>query len=350
MNEHGTVLITGAGGFIGGRVTEALHLGSPYDVRPNLRQWSSAARIGRFPLQPVLFDIMEPEAIRRGMEGVTHVVHCAYGPPEVTIEGTRNMLEAAEDAGVERFVHLSTVDVYDKELTGQIDEDAPRVVNGDRYGDMKVEAENVCWEHQDRVPVTVLRPSIVYGPFSDLWTVSICNRLKSGRWGTLGECGEGMCNLVYIDDVVQAIRRALALDEAVGKAFNVNGPEAITWNEYFQRLNDELGRPELGEIDPTSTKLMAKLTQPVRSAAKLVLDNFEDEIMKLYSRFDVIKYLMKRTENTLKTTPTSSELNLFQRDATYSTDRARNLLRYEPEYGVQEGVSMSVKWLSHHGY
>jgi nucleoside-diphosphate-sugar epimerase len=343
-------LITGAGGFIGGRITEALHLGSSYEVRPNLRQWGSAARIGRFPLQPVLFDIMEPAAIRRGLEGVTHVVHCAYGPPEVTIEGTRNMLEAARDAGVERFVHLSTVDVYDKTMSGRIAEEDPCVANGDRYGDMKVEAENVCWEYQDQVPVTALRPSIVYGPFSDLWTVNICNRLQSGRWGTLGEYGEGTCNLVYVDDVVQAVRRALAMDEAVGKAFNVNGPEPITWNAYFQRLNAALGRPALDEIDPTSTKLMAKLTAPVRALAKMLLNHFRDEIMKLYNRFDLIKKIIKQTENTLKTTPTSSELELFQRQATYDISRARNVLGYEPEYGAEKGIDVSTKWLAHHGY
>src|ERR1043166_1234625 len=106
------ILVPGAGGFIGGRVVEMLQglLGIP--VRASVRRWTSAARIGRLPVEIVLCDIADADQVRRAMDGVRGVVHCAYGDPAVFVEGTRTVLQAALEAGVDRVVHLSTMEVY----------------------------------------------------------------------------------------------------------------------------------------------------------------------------------------------------------------------------------------------
>ena len=99
MTSERSVLVTGAGGFIGGRVVEALHLTGGTRVRAGVRRWASAARIGRFPVELAHCDVMESDSLANALTGVSAVVHCAVGDREVTVEGTRNLLEAARRAG-----------------------------------------------------------------------------------------------------------------------------------------------------------------------------------------------------------------------------------------------------------
>src|SRR5215510_9578874 len=102
MTEQRKVLVTGAGGFIGGRAVEVLHATGHWQVVGGVRRWSSAARIGRFPVEITLCNVTSPASVRAAMAGVSHVVHCAVGGREVTVEGTRTVLEAARAAGVQR--------------------------------------------------------------------------------------------------------------------------------------------------------------------------------------------------------------------------------------------------------
>src|SRR3954467_5299585 len=107
------VLVTGSSGFIGGRVVERLALDDPGSVRALIHKWSRAARVARFPIEIAVGDITSPEQAAEAMKGVTHVVHCAVaGDRLVIVKGTRTLLEAALAAGVTRFVHVSTAEVY----------------------------------------------------------------------------------------------------------------------------------------------------------------------------------------------------------------------------------------------
>ncbi|UCD37827.1 MAG: NAD(P)-dependent oxidoreductase [Fidelibacterota bacterium] len=351
MTDQKVVLVTGAGGFIGGRVVEKLHLQGDWHVKAGIHSWNGVARIARFPVEIVPCDVTDPAAVNRALADVTHVVHCAIGPPAVTVAGTQNMLAAARAKNVQRFVHLSTIEVYDNQLNGEITEEMPVVANGDPYGDSKVQAERLCWEHHEKgLPVVALRPAIVYGPFSKLWTVGVFERLASGNWGTLGGFGEGQCNLVYIDDVVQAIQLALEKHDAVGKAFNIIGPGIRTWNEYFRRFNDALGFPPLREIQPSRARLASAITQPIRATAKFLLSRYGQLIMNIYNRSTLAKKVMQQTERSLKTTPAAAELNLYSRKTGYSITQARQVLGYNPLTSEEQGIDLSVQWLKHHGY
>jgi len=175
---RGKILVTGAGGFIGGRVVETLHLHGR-EVRGAVRSWSSAARIGRFPVELVRCDVCRMDQVTQALDGCDAVVHCAVGNEAVTVEGTRNVLEAAQNTGVRRVVCLSTVDVYG-EATGEVDETVPISAAGTGYATMKAAAERICEGFARKgVGVVVLRPTIVYGPFSKLWTVRFAERLGS---------------------------------------------------------------------------------------------------------------------------------------------------------------------------
>lgn len=351
MATSKTILITGAAGFIGGRLVEALHLSGSANVRAGIRQWSSAARIARFPIEIVPCDIMDQEQIGQAVTGATAVVHCAYTDRrDVIVQGTKNVLEAALRLGVGRFVHLSTAEVYGR-VSGKIDETFPYQYTGDEYADSKIEAEKRCWEFCAKgLPVTVLRPSIVYGPFGKTWTVGLAARLQSGNWAIFEYHGAGICNLVYVDDLVSAVLLAVGHENAVGEAFNINGPERIAWNQYFQRFNDALGLPKLHEIPSERVKLKSAVMDRVRSFTAYFLDRFGDTIMDIYVQVGGARKVMKRVKNSLDTTPRARELELYSRDALYVASKAQDMLGYNPKFDLDAGLRMSVLWLDHHGF
>jgi len=341
------ILVTGAGGFIGGWVVESLYLTGFGQVRATVRRWPSAARIARFPVEIVLCDILNHTQIERAVDGVDAVVHCAYGPREVNIEGTENLLKASLRTGVRRFVHLSTIDVYGGR-EGNVDETLPFKYTGSEYGDSKIDAEKLCWKYSGKgLSLVVLRPTVVYGPHCKLWITKFAERLQSGNWGVLKDLGEGLCNLVYVRDLVNAISLSLDSRNAAGQAFNINGSEVITWNEYFRRLNGALGLPALQEIDPFKSKLSSTMMMPLRLAARHLLKHYGDSLRKLSRRSDLAKQLIARSEKSLKNTPSFSELSMFKRRPSYSISKAKALLGYEPSVSVDTGLELSIRWLKH---
>ena len=121
------------------------------------------------------------------------------------------------------------------------------------------------------LPVTIFRPSIVYGPWSDQWTAALAERLRSGRWRRYARYGEGTCNLVYVDDLVAAALSSIHSDAAAGQAFNVGGGDLVTWNEYFDRFNRAMGLPPLEVRSAQRAKAKSIAAGAVRTTAQLLL-------------------------------------------------------------------------------
>ena len=128
-----TVLVTGATGFIGGRLVERLILEEGARVRVLLRDFAHAPRVARFPVEMIGGSVTDLDAVDRAAAGCDVIVHCAFGnsgtPEEkraATIAGTEAVAEAARRAGVKRLVHLSTISVYGLPGDGDLDETAPR--------------------------------------------------------------------------------------------------------------------------------------------------------------------------------------------------------------------------------
>jgi nucleoside-diphosphate-sugar epimerase len=351
VSDKEAILVTGANGFIGGWLAETSYLSGGANVRAGIRSWAGAARPARFPMEIVLCDILDPQCVEKAMDGVSCVIHCAKGPTEASIiQGTHNVLEAALKQGVRRFVYLSTAEVYGSQ-NGEIDETIPLLKTGNPYGDAKIEAEKLCWEyHAKGLPVTVIRPPIVYGPFSKTWTTGIALKLQSGNWGMFKGHGDGICNLIYIADLVSAILSAARDERAVGQAFNLNGREAPTWNQYFQRFNAALGLPELKVIEPTSASLRAAIMEPVRTSAKFARDRFESPIKKVAASFGPAKHMMKYIERTMKTAPRLTDFNLYNRKALYLATKVQDMLGFKPRFDLDAGLKLSVHWLRQLGF
>jgi len=351
------VLVTGAAGFVGGRIVEALFLSGAATPRAGIRTWSSAARIARFPVDLVLCDIMKPEQIEPAMDGVSTVVHCAYSDArDVIVQGTRNVLEAAQRAGVDRVVFISTAEVYGHDVAGIVDETFPCRYTGWEYADSKIDAERLCWEFCAKgLPVTVLRPSIVYGPFCQTWIAGFARRLRSGQWGIFQQYGDGICNLVYVDDLVSATFLAAHHNAATGEAFNVNGPDIITWNEFFRRFNTALGLPALREISPARLRLKASVMDLARLSAgrvRQVVGPAAAKTARLFldaDRRQGVKKTLKRAQRHMKATASMRDIErLYSRRAIYTASKAQDKLGYQPRFDADRGLQLSVRWLEHH--
>ena len=354
MPSDHRVLVTGAGGFIGGRVVEVLHGSGCAHVRAGVRRWAGAARIGRLPVEIVRCDLADPRQVEAACDGVTAVVHCARTIGPGSEAQLRNLLEAAYRRGVTRVIHLSTTEVYGDvagDVAGDVDEEHPLGPGHSDYARSKLAAERVCAEYMARgLPLVILRPTIVYGPFSEAYTVRVVERLLSGRWSLPEESCRGTCNLLYVDDLVAAIVLALRTDQAVGETFNVNGSERITWNQYFRALGEALGAGIPGHKGVLAARAGAWLLQPVRTSAHFLLKHQRDRIMALYERYRPIRRLLRRAESLMREVPATGEFGLYSRTAFYVTEKAQRILGYRPTFTMARGIALSVAWLRHEGY
>ncbi len=241
------VLVTGAGGFLGNRTVELLREKFGCEPVALVREPKGAARLARWPSEIVLGDICSRADMDRALRGCEAVVHCAVGtswkPEEtrrVTVEGTCTVAEAALAAGVKRFVHISTLFVHQRDLGGTIDETTPlNPPANDSYGTAKLAAERALASvAQKGLSTIVLRPARIYGPFSKTFTVRPLQALLEGRLAISGD-PDVPANMVYVDNVVEAIARALETPAALnGSAYLVNDPEQLTLREFYQYFAD----------------------------------------------------------------------------------------------------------------
>ncbi len=345
------VLVTGAAGFLGARVVEAMSLSEFAKPVAAIRQWSRASQVACHPVEVVLCDIMNPEQVDAAVKGVDAIVHCAYTDDRETIvEGTRNLLEAAVRHRIQRFVYLSSAEAYGSDQEGIITESTEAKPTSGSYGDWKLAAEQLCQQYHDRgLKPTILRPSLIYGPFGTSWSVNVAKRLQSGKWGLFDGLGEGIANLVYVDDLVQAIFLSLVKDQAQGETFNVNGPDRPTWNTYFQKLNDALELPPLQRISPTKSQFRTRVMGAVGSVTSFFKAKFEDRLMEIYLRGGFASRLMKRLKGELDSTPSTGELNdLYSRKANYGDHKSYQLLGYSPRFDLNKGIQQTIDWMVLH--
>jgi nucleoside-diphosphate-sugar epimerase len=202
-------LVTGGTGFLGSHLVEALVArGEP--VRVLVRETSDTTHLEQLGVELACGDLEDAASLQVAAQGVSRVYHCAalaadWGPwrafRAANVDGVRNLLEALE-TDVNRFVHVSTTDVYGHP-DYPADESAPYRMRGWPYGDTKIEGERVVWEYHRRhgLPVTIVRPANIYGPRSNTFVLEIVELLKSGSMIHIGR-GDKPAGLGYVTNVV----------------------------------------------------------------------------------------------------------------------------------------------------
>jgi nucleoside-diphosphate-sugar epimerase len=320
--------VTGGGGFLGSWLAACLcRSGEP--VRILARRSDVPARARRSGIEIRVGDVRDAAAVRDAVEGCRHVYHVAAlfrdeGRPareywDVNVEGTRNVLEAAAAADVERVVHCSTVGVHgpvDRPPAHEDDPFAPDHV----YEETKAEAERLALEYHraGRVPVTVVRPTGIYGP-GDLRLLKMFRLIQLGRFPIFGD-GRAFTHLIYVTDLVQGLSVAARHPAAPGRCFFVGGPRPVSVNELCAGVARTLGVPPPEWRLPAVPLLM--LAAVVEDASKLV--GIKPPIYRRRVQF-------------------------FTKNRAYDISRAREELGFEPRVALADGLRRTAAWYRRRG-
>jgi len=258
------VLVLGANGFIGRRLVVQLARMSGVAVVAAGRS-PIPANLGENVDARVL-DAADPNALQNSLIGVTGVVNCIAGSPDNIVAGARALFAAAGRANpAPRIVHLSSLAVYGS-LSGAVDETVVPRGDSSAYSSAKLLTEKFAADCKSAV---TLRPGIVYGPRSSWWSDRIARLLCARRLGDLGRDGEGLCNLVYVDDVATAAVRALGTPHIEGSIFNLAQPPIPTWHEDFAQYAEMLGALPVKRISRSRLLMEQALFSPALKLLEL---------------------------------------------------------------------------------
>jgi nucleoside-diphosphate-sugar epimerase len=229
------ILVTGATGFIGSRFCELLSLEHRIPYRALVRNFARAARIARLDAELAFGDMLDASSLARAVEGCDVVVNLAHADDRTARKQVAQLVNACSRAGVRRFVHVSSMAVHGPSPTQPVITEATAPIKRwkEPYSDAKAATESVVTAAAKReaLPTVILRPTIVYGPFSSFVTPI----MQDAQQGVISliDGGLGICNAVYVDDVCDAIMAAIDRDDAVGAAYLINGDSRITWREFI---------------------------------------------------------------------------------------------------------------------
>ncbi len=264
-----TVLIIGANGFIGQSVTRMIQ------AQPDLRAIAGVRRVdpGVHGCEQRLCDATDRRSLRDALEGVDAVVCCVLARGRDMVTATRLLCEAASARpDLHRLVLLSSMAVYGA-VEGTVLESAALDASASGgYAGAKIECERIAQHFTTRgVPITILRPGIVYGPGGQQWVGRFARMLRAGRLGDLGAHGDGICNLVHKDDVAAAALAAIQRPMAAGRVFNLADGEGGTWNEYLISLGCLIDVARICRITSRRLRIEAWLAAPLIEAASIAV-------------------------------------------------------------------------------
>ena len=339
------IVVFGAGGFVGGWICEELSQHDDIEQVACVRKWASAVRLARRGVDIRLADLEDADQVASALAGADIVVNAAMPPPSREAEFVTALYVASVKAGVRRFIQFSSAAVYGNR-EGDVDESAaPAPVDDYSRGKAEMERRLVEAAVRQDLHLFILRPSIIYGPFSDAWTVRYVERIVKGRWRRLGRVGEGTCNLVYAHDVAKAAIAAATAEIPPGvHLLNINGPDAVSWNDYIERLGNALGTPDRVIPSAALFRGMAVAAEIMRLGATCTL------VRSLYRRSaGTPRAAMRSAQAVTKVYPSLGELHLLSRKAHYLAQRAARILSLSPSIPLDEGLRQSVAWCRVHG-
>ncbi len=244
-----SVLVTGATGFIGGHLVSRL-LAQGARVKLLVREPDRLPAAWRGRVQVCRGDLTRPESLAAAVRDVAWVFHSAanvqtWGSASayeaVNVTGVRHLLEALAPQAkhIQRFIHISTVDVYGFPRTPCDEGCAPRF-SGFGYGDSKLRGELLLRDMAPRLslPYAILRPANVMGPGSP-FIARIGRELQSGLMLRVSG-GRADAGFLYVDNLIDALLWAGHAPQAEHEVFNVVDPMPVTWRQLLDDLRQRI--------------------------------------------------------------------------------------------------------------
>ena len=321
QTRYHKVFITGALGFVG-RALSARYRELGAEVRGLDVRADVVANV-------VAGDVTQPDEWQWHINGCDLVIHTAAMVTNniaraeawrVNVLGTRRVLDAAKQAGVKRFVHISSLAAMRFIVADQADETAPLMPTGNPYVDTKIASEHVVLAAHaaGEIACTVIRPADIYGPGSRPWTIVPVQMIRKGMF-LLPAHGQGIFRAIYIDDLVDGVMLAAEQDNALGQIFILGGESAITCEKFFGYYYRMLGK---GNPRKTSTPVAIAIAEIGRA---------------------IFTLLGKPTELG------RGAMEMLSKKNTVSNAKAHRLLGWEPKIDLDEGMQRTEDWLRAQG-
>ena len=258
------IFVTGASGFVGGHVVHELR-GRGLAVRCLVRDPRKAAKLAAWGCELSQGDMTDPASLRRGVDGadtVVHLVAIRQGSEEqfrrIMVDGTRDLLAAASDAGVRRFLHMSALGT--SEATKEL-----------------VPYYRAKWKMEEMVrasglPHVVFRPSFIFGPDGGILPTFAKLARLAPVTPIIGS-GRQRIQPIWADDVATYFADGAARDDVTGRTFELGGPDVVSWNEFWGRLKAMRGmrRPSI-HVPVSLMRLNALLTERLPGNIPLTRD------------------------------------------------------------------------------
>ncbi len=320
-----TIFMTGATGLVGGHAAgKAVELG--HRVRALVRPSSDSRALERLGVELVIGDLEDRSALQKGAAGADWIFNCAAKVGDwgalaefrrLNVLALRLLLDVALDHGLERFVHVSSLGVYEGRDHHGTDETTPPAANSlDAYTRSKTEAEALVLDYHRarKLPATILRPGFIYGENDRTVLPKLLLNLRRGSFAYFGS-GEQALNCVYVKNLVHAMFLAAENPAAVGEVFNITDGVPVTKKQFVGAV------AKLAGLEPPTRHLPLGLAR--------VLANLVEGVAKLRGA---------------KNPPiiNKARFKFLGLHLDYSIAKARRVLGYEPPYSFDEAIARAM--------
>lgn len=321
-------LVTGATGFIGSHIAEAL-IRTGENTVALVRKTSKTDFLNSIGVKLAYGDINDIDSVRNAMNGIDVVYHSAaladewISPKEayrVNVEGTKNLLECARNSRVKRFVSISSLAVLGMKDHYGTGPDAPYHKTGDSYIDTKIDSEQLVLDYYKRygLPVTVVRPGFVFGPKDNKLIPRLTERLGKKQFIFVGN-GKNKINLVYIDNLTDAIMLAAKNDLAIGQKYNVTNDSGMTLEDLIFKITD-----------------IWKFEKPKKHIPKFLA----------YLVCNMLTAWARATKAKEPPYITKTRIKFLSLNLDFDISKTKNDIGYVPRVSIEEGLKRTKAWMS----
>lgn len=323
------VLITGATGFIGSHLAEALHK-KGYDLRCLVRRSSNRRWLAHVPVEYVEGNFSDSEVLKNAIRDVDTIYHVAGVVASKTKAGffegnqiaTRQLLEATgrNNPKLARFVHVSSFAAVGPSLDGKHSTEETPCRPITTYGRSKLAAELEVLERGDAIPWTIVRPPAVYGP-RDPATFDFFNTASRGLIPLVG-FDRKQVSLVNVKDLVAGIVLAGEAHEGKNQIFHIGSERYYDWNE-------------IGEI---TMRVLARKAITLRIPEPLVylVAGFVGFLSLFSSKPSVLNWEKGK--------------DMVQKAWTCDISKAKTILGYREQFSLEEGIRETIQWYRENGW
>ncbi len=354
------VLVTGATGFIGARLTDKLCAVDEVDLTVLARDRHRAKRLKQHNVRIVRGNLSDARTLEkvvpeRGI--VFNLAHDFGGSARTNLTNFDNLLNACVANQVAKLVHVSSIVVYRDWPNGDVTEQSPLSAPDNPYKSAKLAMESKLRGQADKgnLESVIIQPTIVYGPYSWLWTDQKIEQLLDGKI-ILPNRAEGFCNAVFVDDVVDGLLCAATAETANASSYIISGPDVVTWSDYFEAYQDMIGRNSIVyramDLAQNTEQIMNRqaVTSSLGHAVHLATYRLRRGLQSTLGASTVshLRHMLRRLQRQrgeIVYEPTADEIALYCGSGRCSIDKARRELGYAPRYTFADGIKKTEPYV-----